>query len=97
MQTTYGVHELAERWGLTTTTIRKMEQDGKLHRLPDMPGVKYPAEEVFQLENIGPAAKALTPWERKQMKEEIEGLKQQVKDLQERLLKAQAVLQGVSL
>ena len=97
MQTLYGVNELAERWGLSPTSIRQMEQDGKLHRVPKMPGVKYSAAEVHQLESIGRDAQAMSPWERKQMREEIQELKQQVKELQERLLKAQAVLQGVSL
>ena len=94
MQTLYGVNELAERWGLSPTSIRQMELDGKLHRLPEMPGVKFSAAEVTQLETIGLEAKALTAWERRQMKERIEELEQQVKDLQERLTKVMTIAQG---
>ena len=64
MQTIYSVNELSERWHLTPASIRKMEQDGKLHRLPNIPGVKYSAREVLQLESVGLDAKALTAWER---------------------------------
>jgi len=71
MQTVYGVNELAERWGLSPKTIRQMEQDGKLHRLPDMPGVKYSAAEVHQLESVGKDAQAMSAWERKKLEAEI--------------------------
>ena len=71
MQTVYGVNELAERWGLSPRSIRQMEQDGKIHRLPDMPGVKYSAAEIHQLESVGREAAPLTPWERKNLEAEI--------------------------
>ena len=97
MQTLYSPNELAERWGLTPTTIRAMERDGKLHRLPDMPGVKYSAAEVAQLETLGKEAKGLTAWERRQMKERISELEEKVTELQERLKKVQAVAQGINV
>ena len=71
MQTIFGVNELAERWGLSPKSIRQMEQDGKLHRLPEMPGVKYSAAEVFQLESVGREVAPLTPWERKRLEADI--------------------------
>lgn len=85
---------LCKRWGVAPNSIRKMEAEGKLHRLPDLPGVKYSAAEVYQLENIGPAAKGLTAWERRQKDEEIRSLREQVRDLQGRLAKVMAVCQG---
>ena len=94
MQTAYGAEDLAKRWGISTASIRRMELDGKLHRLPDIPGVRYSAAEVCQLETLGKEAKALTAWERRQMKERIEELEQQVKDLQERLAKVMTIAQG---
>lgn len=97
MQTLFSPNELAERWGLTPTTIRQMERDGKLHRLPDMPGVKYSAAEVYQLESLGRDAAAMSAWERRKMQEENRQLREQVKDLQERLTKVTAIAQGVSL
>ncbi len=94
MQTIFTVNDLAERWNIDRQSIRKMELDGKLHRLPDMPGVRFSAAEVTQLESIGKDAKALTAWERRQLVEENKNLREQVKELTERLLRAQQVLQG---
>ena len=71
MQTVYGVNELAERWDLSPTSIRQMEKDGKLHRLPDMPGVKYSAAEIHKLESIGRDVAPMTAWERKNLEAEI--------------------------
>ncbi len=71
MQTIYSVNELAERWNVDRQSIRKMEMDGKLHRLPDMPGVRFSAAEVIQLESIGIEARALTAWERRNLEAEI--------------------------
>ena len=88
MQTIYSVNELAERWGLHPSSVREMERDGKLHRLPDMPGVRFSAAEVHQLESIGPEAKALTAWERKRLEMElrekdaiIAGLRKKIADI----------------
>ena len=92
--TVFDSADLCKRWGYAPNTIRKMEAEGKLHRLPGLPGVKYSAAEVYQLESIGPEAKGLTAWERRQKDEEIRSLREQVNDLQGRLLKAQQVLQG---
>lgn len=71
MQTVITLTELAERWGVAQNSIRNMEHDGTLHRLPHMPGCRYSMAEVVQNETIGPAAKGLTAWERKQLEEKI--------------------------
>ena len=94
MQTIYSVNELAERWGLHPSSVRQMENEGKLHRLPDIPGVRFSAAEVLQLESVGLDARAMSAWERRNLEAEIQDLKGQVKNLQERLLRAQQVLQG---
>ena len=93
-QTVFTPDQLTQRWGYAPSTIRKMEAEGKLHRLPNMPGVRYSAAEVYQLESIGPAAKGMTAWERRQKDEEIRSLREQVRDLQGRLAKVMAVCQG---
>jgi len=94
MQTLFSVNELAERWGYDPSTIRQMERDGTLHRVPNLPGVKFSAMEVFKLESVGKDAEALSPWERKRMQEEIYELERQLADLQKRFVMAQQVLQG---
>ena len=49
MQTIYSVNELAERWGLHPSSVRQMESEGKLHRLPDIPGVRFSAAECSKM------------------------------------------------
>ena len=76
MQTIYSVNELAERWGMHPSSVREMEKDGKLHRLPDMPGVRFSAAEVLQLESVGLDAKAMSAWERRNLEAENRELKE---------------------
>lgn len=95
--TAFDINQLAKRWGCSPASIRRMEREGKLHRLPDLPGVRYSAAEVYQLESLGRDAQAMTAWERRKMQEENRELRQTVQDLQERLTKVMAIAQGVSL
>lgn len=85
---------LTKRWGYAPSTIRKMEAEGKLHRLPNMPGVRYSAAEVYQLESIGQAAKGMTAWERRQKDDRIKELETQVEELQRRLTMVVMTAQG---
>ena len=71
MQTIFSVNELAERWGLSPSSVRQMEADGKLHRLPDIPGVRFSAAEVLQLESVGLDTRAMSAWERRNLEAEI--------------------------
>ena len=71
MQTIYSVNELAERWGLHPSSVRQMENEGKLHRLPDIPGVRFSAAEVLQLESVGLDARAMSAWERRNLEAQI--------------------------
>ncbi len=95
MQTVYGVNELAERWNLSPTTIRSMEQEGKLHRLPDLPGVKFSAVEVYQLENIGWEVQPLTPYERRRLEDKIRDLEDLVGQYQLKLMEVMKIAGGV--
>ena len=95
MQTVYGVEELAQRWGLSPASIRRMEQDGKLHRLPDMPGVKYSAAEIHQLESIGRDAAPLTPWERKNLEAEIQMRDEIIAKYEKKMTEMMMILQEV--
>ena len=92
--TVFTPDQLTKRWGYAPSTIRKMEAEGKLHRLPNMPGVRYSAADVYQLESIGPAAKGMTAWERKQKDDEIASLKEEVQELRKRLGNVIRVVQG---
>jgi len=92
--TVFDINTLAERWGLAPTTIRKMEAAGRLHRLPDMPGVRFSAAEVYQLESIGREAMALTPWERRQKDLKIAEQDREIQELRNRINIMVRVAQG---
>ena len=88
MRTVYTVEDLINRWGLSMSAIRTMETDGKLHRLVNMPGVRYSAQEVVQLESLDEDTKGLTAWERhkltqenNEMREELNKLRQAMADI----------------
>lgn len=95
MQTAYSVEELAKRWGLSPASIRRMEQDGKLHRLPDLPGVRYSAAEVYQLESIGLNAQAMSAWERHNLEARIKMLEELVAKYESKMTDMMMILQEV--
>ena len=94
MEAVYTPKELAKRWKCHENTIRVMEDQGKIHRLPDLPGVRYGAEEVQQLECLGSDAQPFTAWERKKLEAKIYDQAKTIKDLQARLTKVMLVAQG---
>lgn len=97
MQTVYGVQELAERWNISPGSIRAMEQDGKLHRLPDLPGVKFSAVEVYQLENVGREVEPLTPYERRRLEDKIRDLENLISQYQLKLMEVMKIAGGVKM
>lgn len=90
----FSVQQLSERWNFHPNTIRRMEEEGKLHRLTGLPQVRYSAKEVMQLESVGLDAKALSPWERRQKDERIRELEAIVQGLEDRLCKIQQLAIG---
>lgn len=65
--------ELAERWGVSRPAISEMEKDGRLHRLHNLPGIRYRAKEVYELEQLdkedwGP----MSPLERRRLLREVD-------------------------
>jgi len=94
MDAVYTAKELAERWKCHVNTIRVMEDQGKLHRLEDIPGVRYSAEEVQQLECLGSEAQPFTAWERKKLEARIYELERMVKDYQAKMARITLISQG---
>ena len=94
MDAVYTAKELAARWKCHENTIRVWEDQGKIHRLENIPGVRYSAEEVLQLECLGEDARPFTAWERKKLEAKIHEQAQTIKDLQARLTKVMLVAQG---
>jgi len=94
MEAVYTPKELAKRWKCHENTIRVMEDQGKIHRLPDLPGVRYGAEEVQQLECLGSDAQPFTAWERKKLEARIHELERIVKDYQAKMARITLISQG---
>lgn len=94
MQTVITLTELAERWGVAQNSIRNMEAEGTLHRLPHMPGCRYSMAEVVQNETIGPAAKGLTAWERKQFEEKLKAQDELIARYERERAQMRALLMG---
>ena len=94
MDAVFTAKELAERWKCHINTIRVMEDKGILHRLPDIPNVRYSAEEVQQLECLGKEAEPFTAWERKKLEARIHELERIVKDYQTKMARITLISQG---
>ena len=94
MQTVYSVQELAERWGLSPQIIQSMEISGKLHRLPDIPGVRYAAAEAYQMENVGKDIQPLTAYERKQLEDKVKKLEELISEYQKKLIEVMRIAEG---
>ena len=94
MQTVYSIQELAERWNCPSDSIRNMELEGKLHRLPGLPGERYAAAEVYQLENIGKDARPLTAYERKRLEDKVEELERLIRQYQQKLIEVMRIAGG---
>ena len=95
MQTLYSVNELAERWGYAPDTIRRMENEGILHRVLGLPGVKFSAAEVHQLESIGLDAKAMSAWERRNLEAQIRERDEIIARYQKKFTDMMMILQEV--
>ena len=83
MRTTFSVAELVDRWGISDQSIRAMERDGRLHRLTDMPGVRFSAAEVQVRETNGLDAEPMSVYERQQKDAEIKKLRKMLKERDE--------------
>lgn len=53
MKTLLSRSELAERWGYEISSITRLEQDGTIHRVKNLQGVRYSIREIEQIESLG--------------------------------------------
>lgn len=82
----YTVEELAKLFKCSANSIRTMEDNGKLHRLPNIPGVKYSGVEVAQY--LGKDYKS------QRLEVENKQLRREVANLRERLTRVMVIAQG---
>ena len=94
MDAVFTAQELADRWKCHINTIRVMEDKGLLHRLPDIPNVRFSADEVQKLECVGIHAPRHTEYEFKKLEAKVRELEQIVKRYQERETRVMLMLQG---
>ena len=95
MDAVFTTLELAKRWKCHPNAVRAKEEEGVLHRLENLPGVKFSAKEVAQLEALGLDVEPFTAWERKKKDDEIAELKRLVEKYQRERLQMMSILQGV--
>lgn len=65
--------ELAERWGVTTKTIREYRLDGIIQPIKGIPAIRFSLEHIQEME--GTTLEKFSPLERKRLEKEIEELK----------------------
>ena len=82
----YTTEEVAKLFKCSPNAVRSMEDNGTLHRLPGVPGVKFSGVEGAQ--KLGKDYKAL------KLETENKQLRKQVASLQERLTRIMTVAQG---
>lgn len=82
----YTVEELAKLFKCSPNSIRTMEDNGTLHRLPNIPGVKFSGTEVAQY--LGKDYKS------QRLEIENKQLRREVANLRERLTRIMTVAQG---
>ena len=82
IRTTFTQQELAERWGVTKQVIKNMENDRRLKRLHNLPGVRYRAREVYALEGMDEKDwDMMTPFERRKLIQELEAAQREIERL----------------
>lgn len=82
----YTVEELAKLFKCSANSIRTMEDNGTLHRLPNIPGVKFSGVEVAQY--LGKDYKS------QRLEMENKSLKKRVQELEKRIATMMVVAQG---
>lgn len=82
----YTTEEVAKLFKCSPNAVRSMEDNGTLHRLPNIPGVKFSGVEVAQY--LGKDYKS------QRLEMENKQLRKQVASLQERLTRIMTVAQG---
>ena len=85
-QAPFTIDELAQRWNCTKEAVRQRERDGLLKRCVGLPGVRFRAKEVYELE--GMSEKDLnphTPFEWRRMRQNLDAVRKENGELRARL------------
>lgn len=80
-KTMLSVQEVADRWGMSYNTVRKIEEEGHIHRLEGMGKRCYALTEIEAYENKG-LADPLSSRERQRLEWENQKLRKRVKELE---------------
>ena len=92
MKMLYSAEELQKLFGCSRSTIQRMEGDGRLHRLYEIPGCFYRAAEVQALCQYEEPAHGPLEWA--ELENENKALSEENKALKEKLARICGVLSG---
>ena len=92
MKMLYSAEELQKLFGCSRSTIQRMENDGRLHRLYEIPGCFYRAAEVQALCQYEEPAHGPLEWS--ELEHENKALSDENKALREKLSRICSTLSG---
>ena len=72
------VDELMERWKLSESSIRNMVASGNLKTIQGIPGVRFSLKYIEDREAVGLEYDPLSPFERRRLEKENQGLRDRV-------------------
>ena len=69
-KTLLGIDELAERWGVDKTTVRRMREKGEIKAVKGFGNLKFNINDILKIEGSG-SIDPLSPLERRRLELEI--------------------------
>lgn len=92
MDAPFSITDLMGRWKCSKDSVKKMEQEGKIKRIP-MFGTYYTAKSVYNLENYGEKW-AISPSEYEKLEKERDFWKGKCADLESLIQKIHGITEG---
>jgi hypothetical protein len=93
MDAPFSITDLMGRWKCSKDSVKKMEQEGKIKRIP-MFGTYYTAKSVYDLENYGEKL-AISPSEYERLEKERDFWKDKCCDLESLIQKIHGITEGM--
>ena len=78
-QTLLSRKELAERWGISTSTLDRRVREGMISPVKGMKTPQFSLESILKVEGVD----KLSPLERRRLEREIQSLQSEIKQLEE--------------
>ncbi len=78
-QTLFSRKDLAERWGISTSTLDRRVREGVISPVKGMKTPQFSLESILKVEGVD----KLSPLERRRLEREIQSLQDEIKQLEE--------------